>query len=280
MRKTSVLSSSVERTSDVTRHPDPIAALTAECDELDQLLAGLDDQQWQLPTPAPGWTITDQVAHLAATFKLAGLSPSDPEAFTAVVRRLDPDFSVNVDNAMREFLSDPPEVLFSRWQAERAAAVKALAAVPGDQLVPWLVNPLPPAVLAMAGMMEAFAHGQDIADALGIRRTRTDRIKFLVAFAVRTWDFGYLAREEPRPDVEFGFDITAPSGAQWQFGPPDAAQRISGPAEDFCLLVTRRRHRDDLAVTAVGADAEHWLDIAQAYRGPAGAGREPGQFPS
>jgi enediyne biosynthesis protein E11 len=262
----------------VTQQPDPIGALTAECDELDELLAGLDDQQWEQPTPAPGWTIRHQVAHLAATFRLAGLSASDPQAFTSVVQRLDPDFSVNVRNALSEYLPDPPEALFSRWQGERTAAVKALAAVPGDQLVPWLVNPLPPAILAMAGMMEAFAHGQDITDALGVRRTRTDRIKFLVAFAVRTWDFGYLARNEPRPDVEFGFDITAPSGAPWQFGPPDATQRISGPAEDFCLLVTRRRHRDDLAVTAVGPDADHWLDIAQAYRGPAGDGRRSGQF--
>ena len=264
----------------MTQQPDPTGALTAECDELDELLAGLDDAQWKLPTPAPGWTITHQVAHLAATFRMAGLAGSDPDAFVAVMQRLDQDFTVNVANALSDYLTAPPEVLFGRWQAERTAAVKALAAVPGDQLVPWLVNPLPPSILMMAGMMEAFAHGQDIADALGVRRTRTDRIKFLVAFAVRTWDFGYLARDEPRPNVEFGFELTAPSGARWQFGPENATQRISGPAEDFCLLVTRRRHRDDLAITAVGPDAEHWLDIAQAYRGPAGKGREPGQFPN
>jgi len=262
----------------VTQQPDPTGALTAECDELDKLLAGLTDEQWELPTPAPGWTIRHQVAHLAATFRMAGLAASDPEAFTALMARLDQNFSVNVANALGEYLSDPPEVLFGRWQAERATAVKALSSVPADQTVPWLVNPLPPSVLMMAGMMEAFAHGQDIADALGVQPTRTDRIRFLVAFAVRTWDFGYLAREEPRPDVEFHYELTAPSGAVWQFGPDNASQRISGPAEDFCLLVTRRRHRDDLAVTAVGADAEHWLDIAQAYRGPAGEGRRPGQF--
>jgi uncharacterized protein (TIGR03084 family) len=80
--------------------------------------------------------------------------------------------------------------------------------------------------------------------------------------------------------VEFRFELTAPSGAQWPFGPEDATQRISGSAEDFCLLVTRRRHRDDLALTAIGQDAEHWLDIAQAYRGPAGEGRKAGQFTS
>lgn len=262
----------------MTQQPDPTGALTAECDELDKLLAGLSDEQWELPTPAPGWTIRHQVAHLAATFRMAGLAASDPDAFTALMARLDQNFSVNVANALGEYLSDPPEVLFGRWKAERATAVKALSSVPADQTVPWLVNPLPPSVLMMAGMMEAFAHGQDIADALGVQPSRTDRIRFLVAFAVRTWDFGYLAREEPRPDVEFHYELTAPSGAVWQFGPDNASQRISGPAADFCLLVTRRRHRDDLAVTAVGPDAEHWLDIAQAYRGPAGEGRKPGQF--
>jgi len=262
----------------VTQQPDPSGALTAECDELDAMLAGLDDEQWQLATPAPGWTIAHQVAHLAATFKVAGLAGSDPEGFRALMSRLSQDFTANVANALGEYLSDPPKVLFDRWQAERRTAVTSLSSVPADQLVPWLVNPLPPSVLMMAGMMEAFAHGQDIADALGVTPVRTDRIRFLVAFAVRVWDFGYLARNEPTPEVEFGYQLTAPSGALWQFGPENARQRITGPAEDFCLLVTRRRHRDDLALSAVGPDAEHWLDIAQAYRGPAGEGRRPGQF--
>jgi enediyne biosynthesis protein E11 len=133
-------------------------------------------------------------------------------------------------------------------------------------------------VLASAGMMELFAHGQDIADALGVRRQRTDRIMHIAGFAARTWDFGYQARGLPTPDVQFRFDLTAPSGKVWTFGPEEAEQRISGPAVEFCLLATRRRHRADLAVTAVGDDAEAWLDIAQCYRGPAGPGRERGQF--
>jgi uncharacterized protein (TIGR03084 family) len=126
--------------------------------------------------------------------------------------------------------------------------------------------------------MELFAHGQDILDTVGATRQHTDRIGHLVAFAVRTWDFGYLARRLTPPDVTFRFEITAPSGAAWEFGPADSTQRVTGPAADFCLLVTRRRHRDDLAVTASGADAEQWLDIAQCYRGTPGPGRVPGQF--
>ena len=48
---------------------------------------------------------------------------------------------------------------------------------------------------------------------------------------------------------------------------------MTGSACDFCLLVTQRVHRDDTDLVASGADAEQWLTIAQAFAGPAGAGR-------
>jgi len=262
----------------VTSLNDVISDLVAEGDDIDRLVAVLDAPQWTLPTPAAGWTIAHQIAHLAATFRMAATGASDPAAFKALAGRLSEDFDANVRAALTPYLADPPNLLLARWRAERAAAAKALAAVPPGQLVPWLVRPLPPAVLACAGMMELFGHGQDIADALGVRRERTDRIRHLVGFAVRTWDFGYLARGLTPPDVEFRFELTAPSGALWEFGPSAAEQQVSGPAVDFCLLVTRRRHRQDLALVAAGAEADAWLDIAQAYRGPAGPGRSPGQF--
>lgn len=257
---------------------DVLAALVGEGNELDGLVAGLTPEQWSTSTPAPGWTIAHQIAHLAATFRLAGMAAAQPDAFTTMVSRLSGDFNRNVEVALTEYLSDPPEVLLRRWRTERATAEKALAAVPPTQLVPWLVRPLPPGVLAAAGMMELFAHGQDIADALRVRRTATDRIGHLVGFAVRTWDFGYLARGLTPPETALRFELTAPSGRVWTFGPEDSTERVTGPAWDFCLLVCRRRHRDDLALRTTGAVANQWLDIAQAYRGPAGTGREPGQF--
>ncbi|HNQ99825.1 MAG TPA: hypothetical protein PKN52_07470, partial [Trueperaceae bacterium] len=57
--------------------------------------------------------------------------------------------------------------------------------------------------------------------------------------------------------------------------PDGAVQSVTGPARDFCLLVTHRRHRDDLDLVATGADADRWLDIAQAFAGPPGSGRTP-----
>nr|WP_158884203.1 TIGR03084 family metal-binding protein [Amycolatopsis anabasis] len=258
---------------------DTIANLTADAEEFDAMVTGLDEASWSLPTPAPGWTIRDQVGHVAFIFRIAGMAAADPEAFRGVTERIGArGFAQAVDDALADYAGHSPADLLARWRSERDASIKALAAVPAGRLVPWLVNPLPPEVLACAGMMELFGHGQDIADTLGIRRRRTDRLRYLAGFAVRTWEFGYQARGLTPPDTEFRFELTAPSGARWEFGPADAPQKITGPAADFCLLVTRRRHRDDLALVATGADADAWLDIAQAYRGPAGPGRVPGQF--
>ncbi|WP_018657672.1 TIGR03084 family metal-binding protein [Actinomadura flavalba] len=254
------------------------ADLAAEGEELDRVLSGLDDAAWATPTPAPGWTIAHQVAHMAATFRMAAMSAAEPEAFTAMVDGLGPDFDANVAGAMAPYLAEPPARLLERWRAELAASVKALGAVPQDQVVPWLVRPLPPAILACAGIMELIGHGQDVLDALGVQRTWTDRVKHLVGFAVVVKDFGYEAHGLTPPAEEFRWEIMLPSGTPWEFGPQDAANRVSGPAADFCLLVLRRRHRADVAVRAEGAEADRWLDIAQAYRGPAGPGRAAGQF--
>jgi uncharacterized protein (TIGR03084 family) len=262
----------------VTDTTHVIDDLTAEAEEVDALVRDLGEREWDTPTPAPGWTVRHQVAHLAFIFRIAGLAAAQPEAFGEMTKSLAGGLDVAVQAALSDYADDPAEVLLTRWRAERDAGIKALAAVPGDQLVPWLVNPLPPAVLAAAGMMECFAHGQDIADALGVRREPTDRLAHLVGFATRVRDFGYQARNLTPPSEPFRYEITAPSGALWTFGPEDAKQRITGSAADFCLLVTRRRHRFDLDVRATGTLADKWLDIAQAYRGPAGAGRRPGQF--
>ena len=118
----------------------------------------------------------------------------------------------------------------------------------------------------------------DIADALGVHRVPTTRIAHVARFGVRTRDFSYLARGRTPPAEPFRVELTGPDGQLWTWGAQDASQVVSGPALDFCLLVTQRRHRADLAITARGAEADEWLDIAQAYVGPPGQGRAPGQF--
>ncbi|MFJ5711709.1 TIGR03084 family metal-binding protein [Streptomyces sp. NPDC093105] len=262
----------------MTATNDVLKALAIEIEETARLVEGLDEQAWHTATPAPGWSIADQIAHLTFIFHLAGTAASDPDGFAKLAAGAAGDFDGAVNAALKQFNGFPPAQLLARFRALGQNSVDALAAVPEGQVVPWLVNPLPAAVLASAGIMEIFGHGQDIADALGVRREPTERLRHLVFFAFLTRDFGYLSRGLTPPTEHFRIEVTAPNGELWAYGPEDAADKITGPAEDFCLLVTRRRHRDDLALVATGAEADRWLDIAQAYRGPAGEGRTPGQF--
>ncbi|OSP40416.1 wyosine base formation domain-containing protein, partial [Streptomyces sp. 13-12-16] len=173
---------------------DVLKDLTTDIEETARLVENLDEAAWNTPTPAPGWRIADQIAHLTFIFHLAGTAASDPEAFARIAAGASHDFDGAVDAALRQFNQFPPEQLLARFRASGRASVDALAAVPEGEVVPWLVNPLPPAVLASAGIMEVFGHGQDIADALGVRREPTGRLRHLVFFAFLTRDFGYLSR--------------------------------------------------------------------------------------
>jgi uncharacterized protein (TIGR03084 family) len=119
--------------------------------------------------------------------------------------------------------------------------------------------------------METWAHGEDVAAALGVARTPTGRLRHIAHLGVRTRGFSFLARGQQAPDAEVRVELVAPDGAMWTYGPDDAPDRVTGPALDFCQLVTRRRHRDDLALVATGDGADRWLDVAQAFAGPPGA---------
>jgi enediyne biosynthesis protein E11 len=255
-----------------------IGDLAAEGEELDSLVAGIEPGRWQTVTPSPGWTIAHQIGHLASTDRFTVLALTDPAAFEARRAEATGDFDAVTDAAAGGAAALPPGDLLGEWRNSRTAVLRALAAAPAGERVPWLVVPMAPASLASTRLMELIGHGQDIRDTLGVAWQPADRIVHLARLGVRTRDFAYLARGLQPPAAEFRVELTAPSGELWAFGPADASQRVTGSAADFCLLVTRRRHRGDLRLQAAGADADQWLDFAQAYAGPPSAGRQPGQF--
>jgi uncharacterized protein (TIGR03084 family) len=258
---------------------DPVLAdLAAEGDDVDELVSGIDADRWQAETPSPGWTIAHQIGHLAASDRFTVLAMTDPAAFESRRAEAARDFDATTDAAAANAAALPAAELLAEWRASRAAVLHGLAAVTPGQRVPWLVVPMAPATLASTRLMELVGHGQDIRDALGVSWRPTDRIVHLARLGYRTRNFSYVSRGLQLPATEFRMELTSPGGGLWTFGPQDAQQRVTGPAADFCLLVTRRRHRADLRLHADGADADRWLDFAQAYAGPPSAGREPGQF--
>ncbi|MER5744444.1 TIGR03084 family metal-binding protein [Streptomyces sp. NPDC002225] len=252
--------------------------LRDESEELDRLVGALDPGRWSAPTPAPGWDVARQIAHLTWTDEVALLAATDADAFAGEVARAAVAPDTFVDRGAEEIAAaHTPQTLLARWREGRERLAAVLRDAPEGTRIPWYGPPMSIASMATARLMETWAHGQDIADALGTVRAPTDRLRHIARIGVRARDYAYLVRGLAAPGEEFRVELEAPGGATVAFGPEDAAQRVTGPLLDFCLLVTQRAHRDDLAVRAVGPDADQWLGIAQAFAGPPGPGREPGQ---
>ncbi|MEU7615494.1 TIGR03084 family metal-binding protein [Micromonospora rifamycinica] len=250
-----------------------LADLTDESEQLDALVAVLPPEAWARPTPAPGWTVAHQIAHLAWTDHVARLAAADPAAFHAsVTSAADPGRLV--EDGAAGFLA-PPDVLLPRWRSGRAALADSLATVPAGEKLPWYGTRMSAASMATARLMETWAHGTDVGEALGVTRPPTARLRHVAHLGFRTLGHGFAAHGRPMPTVPVRVELGAPDGSVWAFGPVGAADRVVGPALDFCLLVTQRRHRADLALVATGPTADAWLDVAQAFAGPPGVGRAP-----
>jgi uncharacterized protein (TIGR03084 family) len=132
-----------------------------------------------------------------------------------------------------------------------------------------------PASFVTARLMETWAHGQDVVDALGQDRPGTPRLRSVAEIGVRARPYSYAAQARPTPEVPVRVELVGPRGEAWAWGPSDATDMVRGPALDFCLLVTQRRHRDDLALESTGPYAQEWVGIAQAFAGARAAGRQP-----
>ncbi|MCB0893990.1 MAG: TIGR03084 family protein [Nocardioidaceae bacterium] len=253
---------------------DLLVDLKAESDRLWNAVSGLDDAGWATPTPAPGWTVATQVAHLLWTDEVAVIAATDKDAWDALVLEALEDPLGIVDAKALEVARLAPAALLARWGRAREALPRALRDYPEGQKMPWFGPPMSPTSMATARFMETWAHALDVYDALDVAPEPTDRIRHVAHLGVRTRGFAFSVHGLEPPADELRVELTAPSGELWTWGPEDAAQSVRGSAWDFCLLVTQRVHRDDTGLVATGPDAEKWLTIAQAFAGPAGEGRQ------
>ena len=255
--------------------------LADEHGALDAVVGSLADDDWDRVTPAEGWTVRHQIGHLHHFDQQARLAVEDPAAFVAGREQAFGDVAGYEASTLALANRCEPGELLARWRHDRAALLDAFSALTGNERLEWYGPPMSAMSSATARLMETWAHGQDVVDAVGAgdRWPPTDRLRHIAHLGVRTRRFSYALRGQEPPAAEVRVELAAPSGATWTRGPEGAAGRISGPALDFCLLVTQRRHRDDLALDVSGEAAEEWMSIAQAFAGGVGPGRPPRRSP-
>lgn len=254
---------------------DVLDDLLAETAVLRALVADLDDTGISTPTPAAGWSVRDQLTHLAHFDGAVTQSVVDPAGFRADADAVIAQGMDFPDRIAAEHAGLGADDVRAWFDGARSTMVATFRDLDGRTRLPWY-GPDMSALSAMtARLMETWAHGQDVADALGVRREPTDRLRHVAHLGVRTAGFSFVLRGRPVPTEPVRVELVAPSGGRWEWGPADAADRVTGPALDFCLAVTQRRHVDDTALVLTGPVAREWISIAQAFAGAPGPGRDP-----
>ncbi len=252
--------------------------LVAEQAALDDVVAPLDPEQWSLPTPSPRWSIADQVGHLTYFDTTAALAIRDTDAFTAhrdeLVASMTDELAVD-EATLGHFRSLSPDAQLAEWRRRRAELEEAGRTLDDSTRVEWYGPSMGSKSFLTARLMEVWAHGQDICDTVGVQRPATDRIRHIAQLGVITRGWSYLVRGEQPPERPVDVTLTAPSGEIWHWNDADDADTITGPAIDFCLVVTQRRHPSDTDLAIAGEAAQDWMSKAQAFAGGATSGPSP-----
>lgn len=249
---------------------DVLDHLAHQATIVDSLLVNRPSEAWTRPTPAAGWTVTHHVAHLLWTDDNARNSLLGRHAFAAIAEKwrsdvhADPDIQFTASDGL-----DPTELL-TRWRSNRAELVSILRRASPGPGTDGPALPVDPAGLASVLVMETWAHGHDIADALGMPYPATEALRHIADLGVRTRGFSYANRGLEAPAAKIRIELDGPDGQRWNWGPERGyTDSITGTAEDFCFAVTQRKHLYELDLAVTGPNAIEWLRIAQAFSGEA-----------
>lgn len=250
--------------------------LVAEHEALDRVLEQVEN--WDMPTPAEGWSVRDTVSHLWFFDQKALLAMTDAEAFAIDAAQLMAAGGTDASVVPGHHVTPP--ALHAHWRHDRERLIAHARTVDPSTRIPWYGPAMGARSFITARLMETWAHGQDVVDAVSailptVNRPASERLRHIAHIGVRARPFSYLVNQMEMPDTEVYVGLIAPDGSLWEWGDPSSSDAVCGPAQDFCLLVTQRRHRTDLSLEATGPVAAQWLSIAQAFAGPPGAGRAP-----
>jgi uncharacterized protein (TIGR03084 family) len=249
-----------------------------ECLAFEVFLITLPAADWRRRTAFFDWSVADEVMHLHLIDLFGFQSMTDAEGFDSTVKgvRAKQAEGIELSAQMRErFGHLEPEALRRVWRDTWLKMSDRFATDDPKRRIPWFGPSMSVRSFASARQMEVWAHGQDVYDLFGVRRTNSDSIRNICELGVRTFAWSFENRREPPPARAPKLSLRAPSGEVWLWN-PDGAEVIEGSAEDFALVVTQRRNVLDTALRVEGPAARRWMEIAQCFAGPPESAPAPG----
>ena len=250
----------------------------AECDALHAILEPLLEEDFDRSTGFKGWTINEILRHLYAWNWAADKSLQGADAFDDFMRQVLPHVPQRGLRAFESRWLDglSGRALLTAWRRGYAETADLFEPVDPSMRVKWAGPSMSARSSITARLMETWAHSQAIYDVLGLHRDNTDRIRNIAVLGFNTYGWTFKNRGEAVPEPAPFVRLTAPSGAIWDFGEESAEERVEGPAEAFCQVVTQTRNVLDTALKLTGPNANRWMAVAQCFAGPPETPPAPG----
>ena len=182
--------------------------ITAERQDLAEMLSGLPAQSWDAPTLCAGWCVREVVAHMTMPFRYS------TGQFLIELGKARGNFSRMADRCAKRDGAHPP--------ADLRAALRDNAGHP------WK----PPGGGFEGALVHDVIHGLDITAALGIgRMVPSDRLRTVLDVI-----------SKPKTLKYFGADLTGvelqADDIAWSFG---SGTPVSGPAQHLALVLCGRK---------------------------------------
>jgi len=149
---------------------DVLSGLFGTWDSLDRLLTGLSEQQWQTPTPLPGWCVHDVVAHIIGTESaLHGISTPDAEVDVSTLGHVRNDVGVANECWVRHLSGESGIDLQQRFRSVTDDRRKSLTDMSVDDWNAPTMTPVGPdsyGRFMRVRVFDCWMHEQDIRDGL------------------------------------------------------------------------------------------------------------------
>lgn len=241
-----------------------------ESEALYQLMQPLGAEAFGTVTQFKQWTFDDILGHLHLWNYAADLSLADEAAFQAFIGEV---FQYVASGSLRSFEQQwlaglCGKELLEQWHGFVLEMSQRFGSADPQARVKWAGPDMSVRSSITARLMETWAHGLAIYDAMGVERVDTDRIRNIAVLGVNTFGWTFKNRGLDVPARMPHVRLTAPSGASWEWGEAGETERVAGSATEFCQVVTQTRNIADTELDVTGAVAGHWMQIAQCFAGP------------